>query len=165
MLTGIIVGITIGVFGCVLLYLSGNVPPLNPTGAALPIAANTPAPASLGEEQVDGGELELEFYRELPIYEVSVDATPVELTPAQSGESVAINYMLQTGAFLQRELAELEAQRQQQLGLEAFIETEQLRGRTFHLLLSGPYTDSRQLNVAEQTLRRNNIPGQRMRVN
>ena len=112
-----------------------------------------------------GVSLELEFYRELPIYEVSVDATPVELTPAQSGESVAINYMLQTGAFLQRELAELEAQRQRQLGLEAFIETEQLRGRTFHLLLSGPYTDSRQLNVAEQTLRRNNIPGQRMRVN
>ena len=55
MLTGIIVGITIGVFGCVLLYLSGNVPPLNPTGAALPIAANTPAPASLGEEQVGWG--------------------------------------------------------------------------------------------------------------
>ena len=57
MFTGLIVGLTLGVFGCFLFYLSGNVPPLNinqvstnnmpPVGqAATVVAAATAASSS-----------------------------------------------------------------------------------------------------------------------
>lgn len=163
MLTGIIVGITIGVFASVLFYLSGNVPPLTPGTPALALGADAAQAQLPGDEVAIGeSELELEFYHALPNYEVPVEATPVELTPEQSGESVPVNYVLQTGAFQQRDLAEREVQRQQGLGLDAFIKTEILPGRTWHLVQSGPYTESRELNAAEQILRRNNIPTRRL---
>ncbi len=184
--TGIIVGLAVGVFGCFLFYLSGNVPPLN---------RNTPAPGSVvtvnqdavnqddrSQDTTDAieEELQLEFYTELPSYEVPVDATPVELTAQQAGVAAAIDtpnrvenepeqtyypgFMLQTGAFQQFELANSESQRQQILGLNVKIKQQQLLGRTLYLVQSGPYTSSSVLNQAEQLLRANNIPSLRMSI-
>ena len=46
MVTGIVVGITIGVLACVLFYLSGNIPPLN-------IAQPAQASVTPSSEQAD----------------------------------------------------------------------------------------------------------------
>ncbi|GIT22697.1 MAG: hypothetical protein CM1200mP40_23790 [Gammaproteobacteria bacterium] len=47
-------------------------------------------------------------------------------------------FMLQTGAFQQRELAEKEMQRQLGLGLNVIIKPEELPGRTLYLVQTGP---------------------------
>ncbi len=181
MFAGIIVGLALGVFGCFLFYLSGNVPPLN---------RNIPEPGNVAVVNQDDmsqdiaepveEELQLEFYTELSSYEVPVDATPVELTAQQTGATAAIDtpnaaedepeqtydpgFILQTGAFQQAELANSEGQRQKILGLNVKVKQQQLLGRTLYLVQSGPYTSSSVLNQAEQLLRANNIPSLRMRI-
>ncbi|GJM13316.1 MAG: hypothetical protein DHS20C12_17190 [Pseudohongiella sp.] len=185
MFTGVIVGMAVGVFGCFLFYLSGNVPPLNINQPANipPNASNPAATVDANEEPVEE-ELQLEFYTELPAYEVSVDANPVELTAQQAGisedavttvddvpavessdtEIFDPGFILQTGAFQQFESARSESERQRLLGLDVNVKQQELLGRTLYLVQSGPYTSSNILNEAEQLLRANNIPSLRMTI-
>lgn len=161
MATGMVLGLAIGVFGCVLLYLSGNVPPLNQP----PLSAAVSSSSDLAQNQEEAASetpLELEFYSELREYEVPVDATPVDLSSQDPERELDVHYMLQTGAFERRELADNEVSRQQALGLNVIVKEQVLVGRTLFLVQSGPYTTNGELDSAEQTLRRNNIPSLRM---
>ena len=179
MFTGVIVGLALGVFGCFLFYLSGNVPPLNINQPASNSAAPTLAtPVEPAEE-----ELRLEFYTELPAYEVAVDANPVELTAQQAGiaegtlELVAVagapketeeifdpGFILQSGAFQQFDSARTENERQRLIGLDVNVKQQELLGRTLYLVQSGPYTSRKILKEAEQLLRAYNIPSLRMTI-
>ena len=185
--TGVVVGLALGVFGCFLFYLSGNVPPLNinPPTANNPPPSNQAARVAANEEPAEEP-LRLEFYTELPAYEVSVDADPVELTAQQAGlaervtqiaataapelasteadETFDPGFILQTGAFQQFESARNESERQRLLGLDVNVKQQELLGRTLYLVQSGPYTSSRILNEAEQLLRVNNIASLRMTI-
>jgi cell division protein FtsN len=184
MFTGVIVGLALGVFGCFLFYLSGNVPPLN---INQPAANNTPPanqpPTLTAPEEPAEEELQLEFYTELPAYEVSVDANPVELTAQQAGiaegnlELVAVagapketeeifdpGYILQSGAFQQFDSARTENERQRLIGLDVNVKQQELLGRTLYLVQSGPYTSRKILKEAEQLLRAYNIPSLRMTI-
>ena len=186
MFTGVIVGLALGVFGCFLFYLSGNVPPLNMNQ---PAANNTPTanqpPTLTAPEEPAEEELQLEFYTELPAYEVSVDANPVELTaqqagiaegvseltgleaadtPAETEETFDPGFILQSGAFQQFDSARTENDRQRLIGLDVNIKQQELLGRTLYLVQSGPYTSSSLLKEAEQLLRTNNIPSLRMTI-
>lgn len=168
MFTGMIVGVAVGVFGCFLFYLSGNVPPLNINTAGQGGAVVIPAATRQDKNEPEEEKLQLDFYTALPAYEVSVDASPVELT-AENGESESVQtykpgFMLQTGAFQQIELANSESERQQSLGLDVKVNQQQLLGRTLYLVQSGPYTSSTVLSQAEQLLRANNIPSLRMSI-
>lgn len=167
MVTGIVVGMALGVFASVLFYAAGYVPPLSSNNQQGDRIASTEsageAAASSAEVPEDPG-LRLEFYHELANYEVSVDATPVEIDENAPDEPLDVSYMLQSGAFQQRDLATQEMQRQQALGLDVAVRTEQLTGRTLYLVQSGPYLTQRQLDQAENLLRRNNIPSLRTRV-
>ena len=166
MITGIVVGMALGVFASVLVYVAGYVPPINngPQPTAV-MAERDSNPATSAENlEAEAPELRLEFYHELANYEVPVDATPVEINEASLDEPMAVQYMLQSGAFQQRERATQEMQRQQSLGLEVAVVSEQLNGRTLYLLQSGPYQTQRQLDTAENLLRRNNINTLRTRV-
>ena len=174
MITGIVVGLAIGVFACVLFYLSGNVPPLN---ANTKIESSTPSviekqftaiEESSSEQEL---ELELEFYHELKNWEVPVEAKPVELTPEQIANHQPSNYvaappnagfMLQTGAFQQKELAYQELERQLALGIKAIVRQEDFPGRTLYLVQSGPYSALRELSKAEQLLQKHNIQSMRI---
>jgi cell division protein FtsN len=186
MFTGVIVGLALGVFGCFLFYLSGNVPPLNinqPVSNSTP-SANQPATAVAAEEPAEE-ELQLEFYTELPAYEVAVDANPVELTAQQAGiaegtpelaevvvagtpteteEIFDPGFILQSGAFQQFDSARTENERQRLIGLDVNVKQQELLGRTLYLVQSGPYTSSKLLKEAEQLLRANNIPSLRMTI-
>ena len=164
MFTGMIVGLSIGVFACFLFYLSGNVPPLNPIAplqnsmadlSIEPIADNQSGAATEDEAA-------FEFYTELQKYEVLVDAIPVEITSEDPDQLLDTSYMLQTGAFEQLELANLERQRQQALGLDVTVKQQALPGRLY-FLQSGPYLTLGQLDTVEQLLRSNNIPNMRLR--
>jgi len=182
MFTGVIVGLALGVFGCFLFYLSGSVPPLNINQAtainAPPVSqpATLSVPAEPAEE-----ELQLEFYTELPAYEVSVDANPVELTAQQAGvaegseatmpgtlteteEILDPGFILQSGAFQQFDSASTENERQKLIGLDVNVKQQELLGRTLFLVQSGPYTSSSILQEAEQLLKANNIPSLRMTI-
>ena len=172
MITGIVVGLAIGVFACVLFYLSGNVPPLN---ANTKIESSTPSVIEKQftaiEEPSGEQELELEFYHELKIWEVSVEGKPVELTPEQIANHQPSNYvaappnagfMLQTGAFQQKELAYQELERQLALGIKAIVRQEDSPGRTLYLVQSGPYSALRELSEAEQLLQKHNIQSMRI---
>lgn len=186
MFTGMIVGLALGVFGCFLFYLSGNVPALNINSPAQSNAlpnSNLPATAQLSNEPEEE-ELRLEFYTELPNYEVPVDASPVELTAGQTetlGQGTELSntlssqaseleqfydpgFILQTGAFQELERANSESDRQKILGLEVKVKQQQLLGRTLYLVQSGPYTSSSILSQAEQLLQANNIPSLRMSI-
>lgn len=184
MFTGIVVGIALGVFGCFLFYLSGNVPPLNINTVSDSASPSTSQAATVAatEEPVEE-ELQLEFYTELPAYEVPVDAELVELTAEQAGiedpqatdivattttadndEILDPGFILQTGAFQQLESARSESERQRLLGIDVNVKQQELLGRTLYLVQSGPYTSSNILNQAEQLLRSNNIPSLRMTI-
>lgn len=166
----IAVGIAIGVFGCVLLYLSGSVPPL----ASAPAVADAGAVTRSAIEQTPLAEpepeLQMDFYTELANYRVEVPEGRVELTEQQQlaleppEQQFATGYLLQSGAFQQRALADSEVERQRAMGLEVFITQESLPGRTLFLVQSGPYMNSRALAEAERTLRSNNLSSLRLVV-
>jgi cell division protein FtsN len=174
MITGIVVGLAIGVFACVLFYLSGNVPPLN---ANTKIESSMPSViekqfTAIEEPSVEQElELELEFYHELKNWEVPVEAKPVELTPEQIANHQPSNYvaappnagfMLQTGAFQQKELAYQELERQLALGIKTIVRQEDSPGRTLYLVQSGPYLALRELSEAEQLFQKHNIQSMRI---
>ena len=186
MFTGVIVGLALGVFGCFLFYLSGNVPLLNINQPA----SNNAAPANQSPtlatpEEPAEEKLRLEFYTELPAYEVAVDANPVELTAQQAGiakgavelaevtaagapketeEIFDPGFILQSGAFQQFDSARTENERQRLIGLDVNVKQQELLGRTLYLVQSGPYTSSKILKEAEQLLRAYNIPSLRMTI-
>jgi cell division protein FtsN len=153
MVTGVVVGITVGVFACVLFYLSGNVPPLNIAQPAQAATTNFTEQTDMPAENEADAAVDFEFYTELPRYEVPTDSTPVEI----ASEEITGTFMLQTGAFQLRESADQEMQRQMALGLNVIVKSEELPGRTLFLVQTGPYSTSAQLNEAEQLLSRNNI--------
>ena len=164
MATGMVLGLTIGVFACVLLYLSGRVPPLNQGPAPSALVAETIDENTLPAEVAAEKPLELEFYTELKNYEVDVDATPVDLSSQAPERELDVATLLQTGAFERRELAETEMRRQQALGLDVVVKDQALVGRTLYLVQSVPFTTNGEIDTAEQILRRNNIPSLRMTV-
>ena len=167
MITGIVVGLAIGVFACVLFYLSGNVPPLN---ANTKIESSTPSVIEKQftaiEEPSGEQELELEFYHELKIWEVPVELTPEQIANHQPSNYVAAppnaGFMLQTGAFQQKELAYQELEHQLALGIKAIVRQEDSPGRTLYLVQSGPYSALRELSEAEQLLQKHNIQSMRI---
>ena len=181
MFTGVILGMALGVFGCFLFYLSGNVPPL---AINQPVNNNTPSanqpPTVVTAEEPAEEELQLDFYTELPAYEVSVDVNPVELTAQQAGvvaevaavletraeteETFDPGFILQSGAFQQFDSARNENDKQRLIGLDVHVKQQELLGRTLYLVQSGPYTSSNILKEAEQLLRANNIPSLRMTI-
>ena len=160
LLTGCLVGMTLGVLGCVLFYLSGHVPPLN-------IAENVESGGSnksLIQDTVNTSTddiLDFEFYTELPKYEVQTTAVPVVLDDPKRAESqdkfLDTNVMLQTGAFQQISSAEQEMKRQTELGLKAAVKPAKLPGRTLYLVQNGPYSSKAELEKARQLLKANNI--------
>jgi len=164
MVTGILVGMALGVFGCVLLYLSGRVPPLTTAQVVQPAAGPRGQNESAQEPSAEAENgLQLEFYTELPSYEVPVDATPVDV--AEADDPLPVPYLLQSGAFQQHARAEQERLRQQALGLQVRVRSQQVTGRTLYLVQSGPYHTHGQLADAERILRRNNIGFLRTSVN
>ena len=171
--TGGVVGLAVGVFACFLFYLSGNVPPLGSNdylqvGTAVTQIPDLPEAGSADESS---DKLQLEFYTALGEYEVEVDATPVEIDSEEANPTnqlqaerpaLPASYMLQTGAFEQRALANTEMRRLQTLGLNVVVKQQPLIGSTLYLVQSGPYNSSRQLEAAEQVLRANNIASLRL---
>ena len=166
MITGIVVGMALGVFASVLLYLSGNVPPLaNATPPARPaalVASNIEPEAEQQAIEQARPQVELEFYEELRNYEVPIDATPVEI--ADPNDPLPASYMLQSGAFQDAQRAQNEVERQKSLGLDVSVKVQELTGRRLYLVQSGPYTTRGQLDAAETTLRRNAIKSLRTQV-
>ena len=160
LLTGGLVGITIGILACVLFYLSGRVPPLDVLHN-LENATNT-KPMDLGPRSVPSDNpLDLEFYTELPKYVVQTDAVPVELAEpsSQSIQSKMLikHVMLQTGAFQQESSAEQEMNKLIELGLKAIVKVAELPGRTLYLVQNGPYSSAEELETSRQLLKSYNI--------
>lgn len=85
LLTGLITGMVIGLFIALLVYLSGALPPApgqNQNASTDDVrSVQTPEIVSADglteEQQREAQRLQLEFYQELPNYEVVVDVTPV----------------------------------------------------------------------------------------
>ena len=166
--TGLLVGVTTGVFACVLFYLSGNVPPLNIAQQSQIAPSESTSMRSVNQTNTPG--LDFEFYTELPKYEVQTDAIPVDIPevapiqpknettvePATSKVTLA-NFMLQTGAFQQEVSAKREMQRQVELGLNVIVKLAKLPGKTLYLVQVGPYSSATELEKARQLLTRNNI--------
>jgi cell division protein FtsN len=80
LLTGLLTGLVLGVFISFLIYISGILPPMNPV-ADTAQSSNTEelAAAQLRrneELEQAAARLQLEFYKELPNYEVIIDNTP-----------------------------------------------------------------------------------------
>lgn len=160
MLTGVLVGMVIGVFASFMFYLSGNVPPL--TNVSPPLAAAEIPESEIEPEAVVEESLNFEFYTALPDYEVQVNSIPVEEAPpartSAPDTALAMSVILQSGAFQQQELANTEMRRQQAMGLDVRVKAEStLPGRTLYLVQSGPYNTQGELATAEQAMRRNNL--------
>tara|TARA_X000001036_G_scaffold75866_1_gene67399 strand:+ start:1134 stop:1721 length:588 start_codon:yes stop_codon:yes gene_type:complete len=158
--TGGLVGMTVGVFACVLFYLSGRVPPLELSRKTDIALSNQPSVQS-GEITPNERSVDFEFYTELPKYVVQTDAIPVEVQDSLSTntqkEITTNDVMLQTGAFQQLASAELEMRRLIALGLSAKVKPAKLPGKTLYLVQNGPYSSQSELDVARKLLEENNI--------
>ncbi len=179
LVSGVAIGIVVGILGCVLFYLSGAVPPM-PTANSLAATSASQAEQSgaIGRAAIAAEaepvetkpELTMDFYTALPDYQVIVPETQVELTEQQRTRAAppeqqfATGYLLQSGAFQQRALADAELAHQQALGIDVFVTQESLPGRTLFLVQSGPYMTSTSLTAAEAALRSNNISSLRLSV-
>ena len=183
-------GVAAGVLLCLLLYLAGAVPSLsdNPgqqqggqqqeeqqqeqKQAETQTAAdnsgdnsgndskNTDAVTAnnASKDEDKPAEIELEFYTALEDYEVAVDAVPME----DGDVPPAGGYLIQSGAFVQLQLAQAEQRRQQGLGLQVRLQELQVQGRPLYRLQSGPYTSRDSLLAAEDILQRNHIASRRL---
>jgi cell division protein FtsN len=85
LLTGLVTGIAVGLFIALMVYLSGALPPA-PGQAEAPDSRQITSPSIAGadsnggltqEQQREAQRLQLEFYQELPNYEVVVNVTPI----------------------------------------------------------------------------------------
>lgn len=161
---GVITGIAIGVFGCVLLYMSGNVPALPGMPPMTAAAAPGPsAPVPDPSEATAAPALELEFYQALSSYEVVIETTPVAVTAAEQTEGqLGAPVVLQIGAF--ERLANAETQRTQLVGMgvDVTIREEPRPGKVLYLVQSGPYLNADTLVQAEGILRRNSVSSRRI---
>ena len=179
LVSGVAIGIVVGILGCVLFYLSGAVPPMPTTNSLAATSASQAeqsdaigraAIAAEAEPVETKPELTMDFYTALPDYQVIVPDTQVELTEQQRTRTAppeqqfATGYLLQSGAFQQRALAEAALTHQQALGIDVFVTQESLPGRTLFLVQSGPYMTSTSLAAAEAALRSNNISSLRLSV-
>lgn len=188
-MTGMVTGLILGFFASFLIYLSGVLPPVgNMTAQAVEdnVAENAAAQVRRNEElEQAAARLQLEFYKELPNYEVIVDNMPsprqaanistasaagtstdidtntVEATPpAASQEGTRTgepSFMIQAGAFQQESSAQAQSDRLIALGLTARVRKEALLGKTLFLVQAGPYSSREQITAAERILRSNSI--------
>tara|TARA_R110002167_G_scaffold14659_2_gene59122 strand:+ start:21951 stop:22538 length:588 start_codon:yes stop_codon:yes gene_type:complete len=186
-MTGLVTGLVLGFFASFLIYLSGVLPPVgNMTAQAVEDNAAEIAAAQVRrneELEQAAARLQLEFYKELPNYEVIVDnmpsprqatastaaapapapaatntvvasTAPVSQESARAGEP---SFMIQAGAFQQETSAAAQSERLIALGLTARVRKEALLGKTLFLVQAGPYTSREQINQAERVLRSNGI--------
>lgn len=81
LLTGLLTGLVLGVFISFLIYISGMLPPVNPVAESADSsnAEELAAAQQRRNEELEqaAARLQLEFYKELPNYEVIIDNTPV----------------------------------------------------------------------------------------
>ena len=156
-MTGLVTGLVLGFFASFLIYLSGVLPPVgNMTAQAVEDNATEIAAAQVRrneELEQAAARLQLEFYKELPNYEVIVDNMP---SPRQTTASTAAA-PASAGAFQQESSATAQSERLIALGLTARVRKEALLGKTLFLVQAGPYTSREQINQAERVLRSNGI--------
>lgn len=181
LMTGMVTGLALGLFASFLIYLSGILPPVgNMTAqAAEDNAAEIAAAQARRNEDLEqaAARLQLEFYKELPNYEVIVDNMPsprqTAPTPASTPASTVAaaastpsepttranepSYMIQAGAFQQESSAQAQSERLIALGLSSRVRKEALLGKTLFLVQAGPYSSREQINQAERILRSNSI--------
>lgn len=184
LLTGLFSGLALGLLLGLLIYLGGLLPSLSQSGTSLADGSseeNTSRQQQQGlseELEQAAARLQLDFYRELPNYEVTVDATPLEdagpedspsdasRQPATENETPGTDqgggYMVQAGAFQQENAAIDQGERLRELGLEVRVRQEALLGRTLFLVQTGPYHSREQLARVERILRDNNIESMRI---
>lgn len=185
LMTGMVTGLVLGFFASFLIYLSGILPPVgNMTAQAAQDNVEEIAAAQVRrteELEQAAARLQLEFYKELPNYEVIVDnmppprattnnasaapavtgtvattttAQPASLDVARAGEP---SFMIQAGAFQQEASAQAQSERLVALGLTARVRKEALLGKTLFLVQAGPYSNREQITQAERILRSNSI--------
>jgi cell division protein FtsN len=195
LITGLITGLAIGFCSSFVLYFSGALPPLNvePNNQANIDQADLEASQQRRNEELEqaAARLLLEFYKELPNYEVIVDNMPqTQATSAQAerlsattqntttatpppivdaGISAQSNpaqgiYMLQAGAFQQEGAAVAQSMRLQALGFPARVKKEALLGKTLFLVQTGPYNSREQITQAERLMRSNSIDSMRIGI-
>lgn len=184
LLTGLVAGLALGFFASFLIYLSGILPPVGDLNAQSgdDREAELLAAQQRRNEELEqaAARLQLEFYKELPNYEVIVDnmpaprneaavsttATPTQSAPASVASTSPAqaeppaadgSFMIQAGAFQQESSALAQSERLNSLGLTARIKKEALLGKTLFLVQAGPYQSRDQVTQAERILRGNGI--------
>ncbi len=184
LLVGLLVGTVFGVFISAAAYLYGLIPTPPSESAATDNAqqrVDEAAQNRLSEELEQAAtRLQLEFYQELPNYEVVVDSTPLNperatedgrtpppepaSSPAPESDTTTATdgYMIQAGAFQQQSSAQSRRDQLIGLGLRTRVTQEALLGRTLYLVQAGPYPDRASLGRAERVLRENNIESMRI---
>ncbi|MDO9319200.1 MAG: SPOR domain-containing protein [Gammaproteobacteria bacterium] len=108
LLTGLLTGLVLGVFISFLIYISGMLPPVNPMvdNADSSNAEELAVAQQRRNEELEkaAARLQLEFYKELPNYEIIVDNTPGTVAATSS------NTMTATAAEQAIALAQSQAQ-------------------------------------------------------
>ena len=117
LLTGLVSGIAVGLFVALMVYLSGALPPapghiVAPDSRQIetPDIATSDSEGGLTQEQQrEAQRLQLEFYQELPNYEVVVNVTPVEgavlRTPALAVANTDNSSVVETGTAFENSAA------------------------------------------------------------
>lgn len=117
LLTGLVTGIVVGLFVALMVYLSGALPPA-PGQAQAPDNRQIAPPSIAGadgnggltqEQQREAQRLQLEFYQELPNYEVVVNVTPIAGAVPRTPAAVPANADSTTGTAVEADAVETSA--------------------------------------------------------
>lgn len=143
-----------------------------------PVAASTPAPAQETKTPPADDRLRFEFYRILPEMEVVVPEEeeraltarppqqPATRAPAPAPAASKDRYLLQVASFQRHADADRLKAQLALLGLEASIQTVEIRGgQTWHRVRVGPFTDRNEIATVRERLQANGIEAVLLKLN
>lgn len=143
-----------------------------------PVAASAPAPAKQTKTPPADDRLRFEFYRILPEMEVVVPEEeeraltarqpqqPATSAPASKPGTGQDRYLLQVASFQRHADADRLKAQLALLGLEASIQTVEIRGgQTWHRVRVGPFTDRNEIATVRERLQANGIEAVLLKLN
>jgi cell division protein FtsN len=147
LLSGVLLGLLIAVFG----YINGWVPkPDNPNDKPIAQTAKTEKQPAIEDKSAELSK-NYDFYETLQDMEVVVDQD--ELIQTQNRKPST--YVLQLGAFKNRNDAGALKAKVAFVGLTANIQSVEINHITWHRVRLGPYTSGRKADVAKRNLDKN----------
>lgn len=167
----LLLGLGIGLFVALLVYLDGQPDTSSSFGAAVQKELNKikQKPAKKQDKKPGKQEPKFNFYTILPELEVLIPDSEIQppksnTTPTGNNLSSGKKYILQAGSFQNKQDAEKQKASLALLGYEANIQHVTINRDTWHRVRLGPYTNTKELYQTIALLHQHGISAMAMEI-